>query len=63
LNPNPPKFEDKDPITVACRLYNDNLQNYQSDGTDDGYEVMNSKNPFFGPTNPEKMINRNIQSK
>jgi hypothetical protein len=30
------KFEDKDPETVACRLKNDDLRNYQTDDTNDG---------------------------
>jgi hypothetical protein len=30
------KIGDKDPKTVACRLKNDNLINYQNDGTNDG---------------------------
>jgi hypothetical protein len=29
------KIGDKDPKTVACRLKNDNLRNYQNDDTND----------------------------
>jgi hypothetical protein len=30
------KIGDKDPKTVACRLKNDNLRNYQNDDTNGG---------------------------
>jgi hypothetical protein len=30
------KFGKKDPKTMACRLKNDNLRDYQSDDTNDG---------------------------
>jgi hypothetical protein len=58
LNPKPTKFGDKDPTTVACRRKNDTLQNYQNDGTNDGYEMSNSKKRFFsGGQTLKKMIN------
>jgi hypothetical protein len=41
--PQPPRLEskshkigDKDPKTMACRLKNGNLKNYQNDDTNDG---------------------------
>jgi hypothetical protein len=52
--PQPPSLEskshnfgDKDPKTVACRLKNNNLKNYENDDTNDGHWIRNPENPLF----------------
>jgi hypothetical protein len=63
LNPNPTKFGDKDPTTVACRLKTTTCKVTKMMVQMIGIRLIIRKTAFFGRTNPEKMINRKANPK
>jgi hypothetical protein len=58
LNPNPTKFGDKDPTTVACRQKMTTCEITKMMAQMMGIRLLFQETLFFGPTNPEKMVNR-----
>jgi hypothetical protein len=58
LNPNPTKFGDKNPTTVACRLKMTTCEITKMMIQMMGIRLLIRKTPFFRLTNPEKMVNR-----
>jgi hypothetical protein len=58
LNPNPTKFGDKDPTTVACRQKMTTCEITKMMVQMMDIRLLIRKTPFFGLTNPEKMVNQ-----
>jgi hypothetical protein len=52
------KFGDKDPTTVACRQKMTTCDITKMMAQMMGIRLLIQETPFFGPTNPEKMVNR-----
>jgi hypothetical protein len=57
LKPNPTKFGDKDPTTVACRQKMTTYKITKMMVQMMGIRLLIRKTPFFGLTNPGKMVN------
>jgi hypothetical protein len=58
LNPNPTKFGDKDPTTVACKQKMTTCEITKMMAQMMDSRLLIQETPFSGPTNPEKMVNR-----